>query len=110
ADEPATTEPSATPEAATTPAPVPVEGLPPAAASPGPTKPAEPAPPAGSTQPRAGEGLLPRLDLYFPEGELDLRVSRLINKVLFEGQVKYNFLSGDISAFLRYRYYGYKRT
>ena len=53
---------------------------------------------------------LPRLDVYFPEGELDLRVNRLINKVFFEGQVKYNFIEGDITAFLRYRYYGFKRT
>ncbi len=53
---------------------------------------------------------LPRLDVYFPEGDLDLRVSRLINKVFFEGQVKYNFIKGDISAFLRYRYYGYQRV
>jgi hypothetical protein len=37
-------------------------------------------------------------------------VNRLINKVFFEGQVKYNFIKGDISAFLRYRYYGYERT
>jgi len=28
----------------------------------------------------------------------------------FEGQVKYNFVKGDITAFLRYRYYGYRRT
>jgi hypothetical protein len=53
---------------------------------------------------------LPRLDVYFPEGELDLRVNRLINKVFFEGQVKYNFIEGDITAFLRYRYYGLRRT
>lgn len=53
---------------------------------------------------------LPRLDVYFPEGELDLRINRLINKVFFEGQVKYNFIEGDITAFLRYRYYGFKRT
>src|SRR5918999_696608 len=59
-------------------------------------------------QPR--EGNLPRLDVYFPEGDLDLRVSRLINKTFFEGQLKYNFISGDITAFLRYRYYGYNRT
>jgi hypothetical protein len=61
--------------------------------------------------PRPSEDrILPRLDVYFPEGELDLRVNRLINKTFFEGQVKYNFIDGDISAFLRYRYYGYKRT
>ena len=45
-----------------------------------------------------------RLDVYFPEGDLDLRVNRLVNKVFFEGQVKYNFVDGDITAFLRYRY------
>jgi hypothetical protein len=64
-----------------------------------------PAPPQG---PR--EGFLPRLDVYFPEGDLDLRVNRLINKVFFEGQVKYNFVDGDIDAFLRYRYYGFRRV
>lgn len=64
----------------------------------------------GEEQPKPPEeGFLPRLDVYFPEGDLDLRVSRLINKVFFEGQVKYNFVDGDISAFLRYRYYGYQR-
>jgi len=53
---------------------------------------------------------LPNIDLLFPEGALDLKVSRLVNKVLFEGQVRYAFVSGDITAFLRYRYYGYNRT
>lgn len=72
---------------------------------------------AAGTQPEASavsggpqEGFLPRLDVFFPEGELDLRVHRLVNKVLFEGQVRYNFIEGDITAFLRYRYYGLKRT
>lgn len=64
----------------------------------------------GGQPPRTREGLLPRLDVYFPEGDLDLRVSRLINKTFFEGQVKYNFVSGDITAFLRYRYYGYRQV
>lgn len=62
-------------------------------------------------QPKVREQpFLPRLDVFFPEGDLDLRVNHLINKVFFEGQVKYNFIKGDISAFLRYRYYGYQRT
>jgi len=73
-----------------------------------------PAPaPAPEEEPRPkppDERFLPRLDVYFPEGDLDLRVNRLINKVFFEGQVKYNFIKGDISAFLRYRYYGYQRV
>lgn len=56
------------------------------------------------------QDLFPKLNVYFPEGELDLRVSRLVRKVLVEGQVKYNFVDGDISAFLRYRYYGLRRA
>lgn len=54
--------------------------------------------------------LIPELNVYFPEGELDLRVNRLVKKVFVEGQVRYNFVDGDISAFLRYRYYGFERT
>jgi hypothetical protein len=65
---------------------------------------------AGEAPTRPNQGILPRLDVYFPEGDLDLRVNRLINKTFFEGQVKYNFISGDITAFLRYRYYGFRRT
>jgi hypothetical protein len=98
-----------------------VPGRPAAAREPPPNQPAtpatpaaaEPAPPAapGSPAPKPPEEpFLPRLDVFFPEGDLDLRVNRLINKVFFEGQVKYNFIKGDIAAFLRYRYYGYKRT
>src|SRR5437764_11109491 len=60
--------------------------------------------------PKPSDRFLPRLDIYFPEGDLDLRVNRLINRTFFEGQVKYNFINGDITAFLRYRYYGYNRT
>jgi hypothetical protein len=68
--------------------------------------------PAGEEEPRERKtpGFLPRLDVFFPEGDLDLRVSRLIDKVYFAGQVSYNFIDGDITAFLRYRYYGYRRT
>src|SRR5215212_7750791 len=82
-------------------------------ATPAPEATPSPQPPAEEEEPRPkppSERYLPRLDVYFPEGDLDLRVNRLINKVFFEGQVKYNFIEGDITAFLRYRYYGYKRT
>jgi len=97
----------------------PAPAAPPAAVPPPPqTPPQAPPPPAtpageGSADqpPKAREEpFLPRLDVFFPEGDLDLRVNRLINKVFFEGQVKYNFIKGDISAFLRYRYYGYQRV
>lgn len=71
--------------------------------------------PSGSgsteTEPIAEDrSLVPELNVYFPEGELDLRINRLIKKVFAEGQVKYNFVDGDITAFLRYRYYGFART
>lgn len=69
---------------------------------------------AGAEAVDAGEqperSLVPELNVYFPEGELDLRVNRLVKKVFVEGQVRYNFVDGDISAFMRYRYYGFART
>ena len=111
------------------PAPAEPQAAPPPATAPAPAVPSEPEKPTvpepsgsggsgeGETEgvelpPRSSEegGILPRLDVYFPEGDLDLRINRLINKTFFEGQVKYNFIQGDITAFLRYRYYGYKRT
>jgi hypothetical protein len=79
--------------------------VPPADTAPPPAPPADEEPKPKPPE----ERFLPRLDVYFPEGDLDLRVNRLISKVFFEGQVKYNFIRGDISAFLRYRYYGYQR-
>ncbi|MFL6262627.1 MAG: hypothetical protein ACJ76Y_23255 [Thermoanaerobaculia bacterium] len=88
----------------------------PAAPAPVPQTPVVPEPSgAGGTEgevipARPTDQFLPRLDVYFPEGDLDLRINRLINKTFFEGQVKYNFVNGDITAFLRYRYYGLRRT
>ncbi|HEX5758901.1 MAG TPA: hypothetical protein VF121_06865 [Thermoanaerobaculia bacterium] len=81
----------------------------PEAAPASPDLPSEPPPPPPRDN-GSRERSLPRLDVYFPEGDLDFRLSRLVNKVFFEGQVKYNFIDGDISAFLRYRYYGLERT
>jgi hypothetical protein len=111
---------NALPVAGQEPEPTPTpEPAPPAEAAPGapgetpPPAPAEEQAKQGEEEPRPkppSERYLPRLDVYFPEGDLDLRVNRLINKVFFEGQVKYNFVKGDISAFLRYRYYGFQRT
>src|SRR6476661_8385365 len=102
-----------------TPAPVPEDRPAPAAPAPQPAPSAQPplTPDAVNGEPGEPAGLkpaedriLPRLDVFFPEGDLDLRISRLINEVFFEGQVKYNFINGDITAFLRYRYYGLRRT
>ncbi|HEX4962195.1 MAG TPA: hypothetical protein VF173_15270 [Thermoanaerobaculia bacterium] len=109
---PAAEEPPAAPPEVVPPAPLPGENLQP----PAPKQPAPPETP-GASQPGNDQGpkppddrILPRLDVFFPEGDLDLRVSRLINEVFFEGQVKYNFINGDITAFLRYKYYSLRRT
>lgn len=96
--------------------------LPPPAEQPAPeaapTPPNEPAPTASQPTGAPAEGepadtedhTWPKLDVYVPEGELDLRLDRPLRNAFFEGQVKYNFVKGDITAFLRYRYYGYRRT
>src|SRR5262249_25678031 len=100
-------------------APAPGPGAPPPQGGQAPARrPAAPAP--GGQPPQAGpsageaepgelpfERFLPNFDVIFPEGAIDLKISRLVSKVLFEGQVRYAFVSGDITAFLRYRYYGY---
>ena len=52
---------------------------------------------------------LPEIDFYFPEGDLDMRLARLVKNAFFQGQVRYNFVKGDILALLRYRYYARER-
>jgi hypothetical protein len=107
-DAPVATEPAPNPPTAgTSPAPAPVAPAPGTVGQPGIPDEVQP---AGAEEPRQPRNqFLPRLDVFFPEGDLDLRVNRLVNKVFFEGQVKYNFINGDITAFLRYRYYGLYR-
>lgn len=48
---------------------------------------------------------LPNVNLYLPEGQADIRLRKLIKNVLFESQISYRFVNGDISAYLRYKYY-----
>ncbi|MDH3523224.1 MAG: hypothetical protein OES32_06525 [Acidobacteriota bacterium] len=80
------------------------EGEPPA-----PPPPAPPPPAAVPASPER-ENLLPNLDFYFPEGELDFRLHTLVKGSFYEGQLRYNFVKGDIQAFLRYRYYARKNV
>jgi hypothetical protein len=47
----------------------------------------------------------PNINVYLPEGEMTIRLRRLIRNVLFEGQIDYEFVDGDVSTFLRYKYY-----
>lgn len=85
------------------------------------TEPEAPAPPspqqpdstkAAPDEPEAAASstLLPRFNFYLPEGRADIRLLKPIRNSLFEMQVAYNFVGGDISAFLRYKYYGRSLT
>lgn len=64
-----------------------------------------PPPPPKVEVSRDGRDIFPKLDLYLPEGEVDLKARKLIRNVLFESQINYKFVDGDISTFLRYKYY-----
>ncbi|MBP7675032.1 MAG: hypothetical protein KBB14_01830 [Thermoanaerobaculia bacterium] len=55
-------------------------------------------------------GLIPRIAVYVPEGEAEIRLSKLVRSSLFETQFEYDFVSGDIAAFLRYKYYGSRQS
>ena len=48
---------------------------------------------------------LPAVNVYLPEGQASIRLRKLIKNVLFESQIDYKFVNGDISTFLRYKYY-----
>jgi hypothetical protein len=48
---------------------------------------------------------LPTVNVYVPEGQASIRLRKMIKNVLFESQINYKFTTGDISTFLRYKYY-----
>jgi len=48
---------------------------------------------------------LPYVNVYLPEGQASIRLRKLIKNVLFESQIDYRFVNGDISTYLRYKYY-----
>lgn len=96
---PATEEPLTPPETADEPAEAPAE------------TPAEPQVEPPNVLSRAASGAyerrdaFPNVNLYLPEGEASVRLRKLIRNVLFESQIDYRFVNGDISTFLRYKYY-----
>jgi hypothetical protein len=47
----------------------------------------------------------PSVNVYLPEGQASVRLRKLIKNVLFESQIDYKFVNGNISTFLRYKYY-----
>jgi hypothetical protein len=97
----------------TTPPPVPTPAVEPPA-----LEPLTPVPPA-ATQPTpplstvAASGydrrdVLP--NIYLADGRASIRLRKLIKNVLFESQIDYKFVTGDISTFLRYKYYAQNFT
>jgi len=68
----------------------------------------EPLPPTPPLSPVAASGydrrdVLP--NIYLADGTASIRLRKLIRNVLFESQINYKFVTGDISTFLRYKYY-----
>lgn len=103
---PAQTQPQPAPAPPPAPAPSTTEATP--SAIPAPSSTTEQPP---STLSRAASGAydrrdtLPNLNVYLPEGQASVRLRKLIRNVLFESQIDYKFVNGDISTFLRYKYY-----
>ena len=52
----------------------------------------------------------PNVNIYLPEGQASIRLRKLIKNVLFESQIDYKFINGDISTYLRYKYYARNYT
>ena len=78
--------------------------------------PADPPPPPPETLSDAASAAyerrdsLPAVNIYLPEGQASIRLRKLIRNVLFESQIDYEFVNGDISTFLRYKYYARNYT
>jgi hypothetical protein len=53
---------------------------------------------------------LPDVNIYVPEMQMSIRLRKLIRNALFESQIDYEFLDGDISTYLRYKYYARNYT
>ena len=101
-------QPAPAPQTAPQPAP---EQVPP---QPPPAPPAPQPPPTVLSPAAAGtydrRDSFPSFNLYVPEGQASVRLRKLIRNVLFESQIDYKFVGGDISTFLRYKYYAREFT
>lgn len=111
-----TTPPPSPPDATTPPLPQQTTAQAPPAAAPAQTQPSAPAasataqaqPPVLSRAASAAyerHDALPEVNVYLPEGQASVRLRKLIKNVLFESQIDYRFVNGDISTYLRYKYY-----
>jgi hypothetical protein len=83
------------------------EATPPPAQTPPTQAPPAQTPPATipPTVPATNRDAFPYVNVYLPEGQASIRLRKLIRNVLFESQIDYRFVNGDISTFLRYKYY-----
>src|SRR5258708_15196254 len=118
AQQPPPSPPPLPPTAVPTPPPAPE---PPPATPPNPATDVAPPPPTPAPEPPATlshaaagaydrRDVFPSVNVYLPEGQASIRLRKLIKNVLFESQPDYNFVTGDISAFLRYKYYAHNFT
>src|SRR5205823_931497 len=81
------------------------------------TPPPTPPPPTNAPPPMTSPPVsadrrdaFPSVNVYLPEGQASIRLRKLIKNVLFESQIDYRFVNGDISTFLRYKYYAQSFT
>lgn len=112
--DPQTPPPQPLAATSTEPEPQPQTIVPPAPSAPA------PAPQSEADRPpilsRAASGaydrrdIFPSVNIYLPEGQASVRLRKLIRNVLFESQIDYRFVNGDISTFLRYKYYARSYT
>lgn len=76
------------------------------------TTPPPPAEPPSMISRAAGDRRdeVPNVNVYLPEGQASIRLRKLIRNVLFESQIDYKFVNGDIATYLRYKYYAHNFT
>jgi hypothetical protein len=84
--------------------PTSIAPVPPPAPTPNPTPPLSPVAASGYER----HDTLP--NVYLADGQASVRLRKLIKNVLFESQIDYKFVTGDISTYLRYKYYAHDFT
>jgi hypothetical protein len=96
-------QPQTTPAPAPAPAPAPT----PAQETPAAT---QPTPPLSAIAASGYDRRDALPNIYLADGRASIRLRKLIKNVLFESQIDYKFVTGDISTFLRYKYYAQNFT
>jgi len=94
----------------TAPAPVPAPAPTPAPAQEQPPAATQPTPPLSSVAASGYDRRDALPNIYLADGRASIRLRKLIRNVLFESQIDYKFVTGDISTFLRYKYYAQNFT